>query len=84
MLLSDIENAVEIVKLIRQLTQDEGDAIWFYNDNPPEPGGSNCKVSGSRHFNPPVHFFGESVLYCLQTAKRKRDLEDEAVKRGKS
>ena len=72
MLPSDLEDARRIVELIRVLTQDEGDEVRIYYDNP-EFGGPNCRVDVTHEFSYAKIFFGDSVLKCLEQAKRERE-----------
>lgn len=71
MLKTDIENSRKIVELIHELTQDEGDGVEIHHDNP-DFDGDNCAISVTRRFGPPINFYGESVLDCLEKAKQNR------------
>ncbi len=70
MLQADIEKAKEIVELIRFLTQDEGDEVRIYHDNP-DFGGPKCSIAVVHRFGLPFQLWGDSVLECLQEAKKR-------------
>ncbi len=74
MLPSDLEHAQEIVQLIYDMTQDEGNEIQIIHPNP-DFGGPESTIFFVRRFGDPIQFVGSSVLDCLRQAKQA--LEDE-------
>ena len=68
MMQSDLDNAVEVCRLIFELTQDEGDEVHVCHPNP-DFGGPNATIYVCREFGDLKQYFGESTLDCLRQAK---------------
>lgn len=67
---TDLQAAIEIAELIRDLTENEGDSVEICADNPcPDIGDAESCIVVIQDFGEPQQFFGDSVLDCLRNAK---------------
>jgi hypothetical protein len=71
MMKSDLANSQKIIDLIHELTRDEGDGVEIHHDNP-DFDGENCCITVTRRFTTTQNIYGESVLQCLENAKKAR------------
>lgn len=65
------EEAIEFVRLIDELTADEGDSVRFVNPNPDFDGHDHI-VMVARQFGDEVTYGMETRLECLRFARRER------------
>jgi hypothetical protein len=68
MLKSDLDNAVDVCRLIFELTQNEGDEVQVCHPNA-DFGGPESTIFVVREFGDPKQYVGSNVLDCLRQAR---------------